>query len=132
MGWVRTAATPTTFPHHHRRQPSPKSAGKSREKSLVFDSFSLASFSIIQPPFPTSEISASFGIAIPATSGHFSRVRALSCDSEFFRRKVIALDTHVLPTRGHYRKGALCPDVISRFSQARKGARISIWIPFES
>ncbi|CAL2277915.1 unnamed protein product [Prunus armeniaca] len=49
---------------------------------------------------------------------------------------VIALDTHALPAsvagRGHCRNEALCPEVISWSSRARRCARISIWMLFES
>ncbi|CAL2277141.1 unnamed protein product [Prunus armeniaca] len=49
-----------------------------------------------------------------------------------FGRWVIALDTHALSARGHCRKRALCPDVISWSLRVRRCALISIWIPFES
>ncbi|CAL2276195.1 unnamed protein product [Prunus armeniaca] len=132
---------------------------ENEEKSSGFDRNSPASFSVVRPPIPASErrqldlrigFRPNFGmrfrplpVSFWGTSknksdsklGVLPRVGVLSRDLWFFRRWVIALDTHALPARGRrvgiVVEGHFCPIVILSMSRARRCARISFWIPLE-
>ncbi|CAL2273415.1 unnamed protein product [Prunus armeniaca] len=86
---------------------------ENEEKSSGFDR-NFAGFVLRRPATDFGNVSSSiyelkFGRFWDRDSGHF-RVGVLSHDSEFFRRWVIALDTHALSARvaarGHCSRGA--------------------------
>ncbi|CAL8078526.1 unnamed protein product [Prunus armeniaca] len=86
---------------------SPPAAGippENRRKQPGF-ARNFAGFVLRRPATDSGNVSSSiyelkFGRFRDRDSGHF-RVGVLSRDLWFFRRWVIALDTHALPARGH-------------------------------
>ncbi|KAI5336460.1 hypothetical protein L3X38_015727 [Prunus dulcis] len=106
--------------------------------------------SLLRPPFLSIQFRPIFGLRdrpllvsfwgrsknkSGSKYGVLPRAGIWSRGFKFFRRGVIALDTHrcrrVLRRVGEGNAVALCLVAILRLSRARRNSRISIWIPFE-